>query len=434
VIVKKARDINEKALKEKRSMTVEESTNFDAAMDEADVVKAEIDAAVSEERRTSRLSEHEDELNQSRGRRTSTENPGDDPESRGRQTPGVLEYRHGLRFTGGERVLRFAGDATKSEAYNLAARAYLSGGMEGLSRENRAQLADSLKEGGFLVASTQMVAQLIKQADDAVYIRSLATVIQVPTAQSLGAVSLDADMDDAEWTSEVAEAPEDAGLEFGGRELSPKPLSKLVKISRKLIRCSTVPIESLVTERLGYKFNITQEKGFMTGSGVNQPLGLFTASTQGISTGRDVATDNTTTAITGDGLINAKYSLKPQYLADPSCRWAFHRNAIRNIRKLKDLENRYIWQEGLSKDKPDTILEIPYIMSEYVPATFTASQYVGMIGAFRHYMIAEAMGLDIQRLVELYARTNQTGFIGRLEIDGMPALEEAFARVQLAAS
>jgi len=38
----------------------------------------------------------------------------------------------------------------------------------------------------------------------------------------------------------------------------------------------------------------------------------------------------------------------------------------------------------------------------------------------------------MQRLVELYAATNQVGFVGRLESDGMPVLAEAFVRVKLA--
>ncbi len=42
------------------------------------------------------------------------------------------------------------------------------------------------------------------------------------------------------------------------------------------------------------------------------------------------------------------------------------------------------------------------------------------------------MSMQIQRLIELYAESNQTGFIGRLETDGMPVLEEAFVRVTLA--
>jgi len=42
------------------------------------------------------------------------------------------------------------------------------------------------------------------------------------------------------------------------------------------------------------------------------------------------------------------------------------------------------------------------------------------------------LNLAVQRLVELYAETNQIGFIGRLESDGMPTLEEAFVRIKLA--
>jgi HK97 family phage major capsid protein len=41
-------------------------------------------------------------------------------------------------------------------------------------------------------------------------------------------------------------------------------------------------------------------------------------------------------------------------------------------------------------------------------------------------------GMQVQRLNELYAETNQVGFIGRLETDGAPVLEEAFVRVKLA--
>ena len=38
----------------------------------------------------------------------------------------------------------------------------------------------------------------------------------------------------------------------------------------------------------------------------------------------------------------------------------------------------------------------------------------------------------IQRLVELYAGTNEVGFIGRRWVDGSPVLEEAFSRLKLA--
>ena len=82
--------------------------------------------------------------------------------------------------------------------------------------------------------------------------------------------------------------------------------------------------------------------------------------------------------------------------------------------------------------EPDTILNRPLNMSEYVPNTFTTGLYVGMFGDLSKYWIADALDLQVQRLIELYAETNQDGFIGRMESDGMPVLAEAFARVKLA--
>ena len=73
-------------------------------------------------------------------------------------------------------------------------------------------------------------------------------------------------------------------------------------------------------------------------------------------------------------------------------------------------------------------------MSEYAPSTFTENLYIGMLGDFANYWIADALDMTMQRLVELYAATNQVGFISRFESDGMPVLEEAFVRVKLTAT
>jgi HK97 family phage major capsid protein len=168
----------------------------------------------------------------------------------------------------------------------------------------------------------------------------------------------------------------------------------------------------------------------MTGPGSNQPLGLFTASDDGIPTSRDVSDGNTATDIKGDGLINAKFKLKAQYMA--GARWLFHRDGIKNIRKLKDSNGNYIWMAGLANGQPDTILEVPYIMSEFAPNTFTTGKYVGLIGDFRFYWIVDALTMELQRLVELYSLSNKIGFVVRAETDAQPVRAEAFARVKLA--
>lgn len=312
--------------------------------------------------------------------------------------------------------------------YAAAFRAGLRHGP--LSNEFRALQADVDTAGGYLVTPLQFVNGLIKAMDNMTFIRQFSTVHPVLNAESLGCPTLDTDPAAPTWTGEISEPSEDSSMAFGRRELTPHPLTKLIKVSQKLLRQTNV--EALVMSRLAYVFGITAENAYLNGTGSGQPLGLMIASDDGVSDGRDMATDNTTTAITADNLLNNKYNLKGQYLAN--ARWAFHRDALLQIAKLADGEGQYIWQPGLKEGQPDRLLNLPIHSSEYMPNTFTAGLYVGILGDFRHYWIADALNMAVQRLVELYAATRQVGFIGQLESDGMPVLEEAFTRVTLAAS
>ena len=322
-----------------------------------------------------------------------------------------------------------------------AFRKFLRNGYAAMTeREQRALQMDSDIAGGFLVAPQDFVARIILFVKDNVYLRQLGTVMSVMNAESLGVPSLDADPADSNWTAELASGSEDSTMILGKRELRPHPLAKRIKISNKLIRASTMDPEALVIDRLGYKFGITMEKAYLNGTGAEQPLGLFTASNVGIDTSRDFGSGvNGTTAITADGLIGAKYTLKAAYWDRPSTRWLFSRQAISQIRRLKDANGQYLWAPGIAGVRvgdvaagiPDTIVDTPYHVSEYVPNTFTTGLYVGIIGDMSFYWIADAMQLQIQRLIELYAEQNQVGLIGRLETDGMPVLAEAFVRVIL---
>jgi HK97 family phage major capsid protein len=275
----------------------------------------------------------------------------------------------------------------------------------------------------------QFVNQLIKKLDDTVIIRALATHLTSDGSKTLGIPSLDADPADADWTTELLTGALDATMAFGKRVMQPNPLAKQLKVSKDLLRFSALPIEALVRERLAYKFAITLEKAYMTGSGVGQPLGLFVASANGIPTSRDVATGNLATGVTFDGLISAKYFLKAGYQA--TAQWLFHRDIVATIAKLKDLEGRYVWQPAVVAGQPDTILGRPVLMTEYAPNTIATALYVGMFGDFSFYWIADSMEFLLERLNELYAATNQVGFIGRLFSDGAPVLGEAFARIKL---
>lgn len=383
-----ARRILDAAEEAGRDLSGEESQEFDRLMGEAD----RLESAVQREERT-RAHEHDTDPD----RRVDDDGPGrlesdDDAATRGWRQ--FLESRQ-------------LGE-TEARALNMT----------------------SDPEGGYLVAPMQFVEQLIQGVDDAVPFRPLATTMTLNEGESLGVPTLETDLDDAEWTSEVADAGRDNSLRFGQRALSPHPLAKEVLASRTLLRRSSLGPEEIVRARMAQKFATAQEAAYMTGDGSQKPLGVFTASTDGISTSRDQNT-GASGGFSGDGLINAKYALKQQYWRN--ARWLFHRDSIREIRKLKDANNQYLWQPGIAGDRPDTILDRPFVTSEFVPNTITDGNYVGLFGDMSFYWIVDSLQLGVQRLNELYARSNQVGFIGRAEVDGMPVLEEPFIRLQVGA-
>ena len=230
---------------------------------------------------------------------------------------------------------------------------------------------------------------------------------------------------DSDWTAELLTGTADTTMAFTKRELRPHPLAKRILVSNKLIRQANVDPVRMVSDEFGIVFGNTEEKAFLAGTLNDQPLGVFTASANGISTGQDVSTDNTTTEIQADNLIRVKYTLKSQYWG--RAQWIFHRDAVSQIARLKDGEGRYLLNVDTNR-----LLGFPMNVSENAPNTFTTGLYVGILGDFNFYWIVDAMNFQLQRLDELYAATNQTGFIGRRETDGAPVLEEAFVRVTLA--
>jgi HK97 family phage major capsid protein len=297
------------------------------------------------------------------------------------------------------------------------------------AEEYRTLTAGQDTSAGFLTTPQEFVKKLIKRLDDEVFIRKLATVIPTNNVNGLGFPTLDVDPDDAEWSTEIKLSPEDKKLKFGKRELKPNPLKKLIKASDKLLRSDAMDPEALIIQRAVYKFGITEEKAYLLGTGDKQPLGLFTASAQGINTDRDISSGSATD-FTGDALKKVKYSLKAQYMK--TAQWLFHRDGVAKIALLKDGQGNYLFEMAHALGAMDQLMGRPLHMSEYVPNTFTSAKYVGMFGDFSHYYIADSLAMRIKRLNELFSLTSEVGFIFDKETDAMPVLSEAFSRIKTA--
>lgn len=250
-IFKKAENLVKKAKREKRGMTDNENTTFD------------------------RMNEAVDRLTRSI-----------ETETR------LLEMKNKIKVdspSSGEEIQDKRGGKpqTKEEQRQAAFNTFLQHGENALNREQRSLLADSEKQGGYITAPQHFVNELITELDESVFVRNYATIHRINSGDSIGAPALEEDFEDADWTSEIKTGKE-TDLKFSKRELKTNPLNKRVKVSQKLLRNSAINVETLIRNRLRYRFQVTEEKAFMIGNGNKQPLGLFKTSKDGISANRDI--------------------------------------------------------------------------------------------------------------------------------------------------
>ena len=291
---------------------------------------------------------------------------------------------------------------------------------------------------GYALAPQQFVDEVIEGAADEHQLYDAVEKIPVNGAGSLGLPYEATDASDAAWTAEVPSDPisADSSLAYGKRELKPNDLVKLIKVSKKMIASSGIPVETLVARKLRSKILDAFEAGILTGDGSGKPLGVFTASNDGVATSRDVESTRSGSTVasgvimTADDLIRMKMNIKPGYRRNAV--GVMHTDILKEVMLFKDNDGQYMWRPGLRDGEPDTILGMPVIESAFAPNTKVAGSYVMVLGDFRnYYKFAYWKGLEIDILKELFAQKNQIGYIAHTLADGMPTLGEAFTRLKV---
>ena len=292
-------------------------------------------------------------------------------------------------------------------------------------------------QGGFFVPPDEVVGEIIKAVNDVTPIRGLANVRPpLLPGQSLGAIVQLRRPERPRFRSQIdvnnqLTPQSDDDPTFGRKRLTPQRQADAVTLPVELVEVDS-RVEDTWLEELATVFGEAQEVAFLTGTGTGEPLGMLTpmsADLGGISTARDVATDNTAAGLTALGLVNAQTHLKAAY--SNRATWMFHRTIIGEIRKLTLGNARWIWETDFTRANPNILLGRPVVASEWMPNTIAADQYVGLYADFSNYWIVDGSRPRVQRLVELYAARDAIGYHVYMYVDGAPRHEEAFVRIQL---
>lgn len=189
--------------------------------------------------------------------------------------------------------------------------------------------------------------------------------------------------------------------------------SGIVLVPWELLQDSAVDIPSYLAGELGTRIGRTQNLHFTNGTGASSPTGLMQKSVQG----RAGAT-GTSTSTTFDELILLEHAVNIAYRRLPGVGWMFHDQTLRDIRRIKDGEGRFIWQSGDARSgAPNTLLGYRYTINNDMP-TMAASVNSIVFGALDKYLIRQVRDVQIIRLDELYAGNGRVGFLAWARADG----------------
>lgn len=185
---------------------------------------------------------------------------------------------------------------------------------------------------------------------------------------------------------------------------------QLVSLSREVIEDSGIDLLGWLARDIGRGIGAASGAALVTGSGTNAPKGVMTACGTGVSGGTGVVG-----VPTADNLIDLFYSVNAKYRAKGF--WFMRDATLGKIRKIKDSDNQYLWQPGLTIGAPETLLGRPIVADPNVAATGTSAKSVAF-GDFSGYFIRDVGVVEVSRSDDYAFNTDQVTFRGVLRTDG----------------
>lgn len=332
-------------------------------------------------------------------------------------------------------------DDEPEKGYTTAFARWMRNGVAGLDHEDRTVLQagfvkdDTIRNaqgvgtgaaGGYTVPPA-FRQKIIEQITYVAAMRQMAEVISTETGADLPWPTVDDTANEGAILAENTQATEQ-DVVFGTNNIGAYMYtSKIVRSSLQLLNDNAFDFERWLAGALGRRIGRVQNRHFTVGTGTGQPDGLITSATVGV-TAAAVA------AVTYDELVDLSESIDPTYLDGGNVGWMFSQSARKLFRKLKDGNQRPIWEPSMQAGTPGLLLGYPTKINNYVPAPAAGAKSIAFGNVREAYLVRDVQDFTLLRLSERYADYLQVGFIGFQRSDGTLQNGSAVRTLQQAAA
>lgn len=151
---------------------------------------------------------------------------------------------------------------------------------------------------------------------------------------------------------------------FGKRTLGAFKYGVMILVPSELLADTGVDLEGYLARQAGRAVGNAFGAHLITGTGSGQPAGLMTLTTLGVT-----SATGTAGVPTFDNLIDLQHSVIAPYRKSPDAGWLVKDSTVGYLRKLKDTTNRYLWEASLVAGQPDMMLGAPVYTDPNMAAT-----------------------------------------------------------------
>lgn len=296
----------------------------------------------------------------------------------------------------------------KEEARELAIKgtlAFIRGGVDGLDRHADAEIkalrTNVGADGGFTIPElidSAMESKLV----DVSPIRMLAQVVQTSTPNWSKLVSLKGTV--SGWVSESAARAETTSPQFASIMPPIGTLYAAPQATQNMLDDATFDVESWLAGEIGEEFARAEGAAFVSGSGVNQPLGMTSGTpvstadaTRTFGTVQYIASGQAAAMPTaGTTLMDMVAAIKAGYR--PNAAWLSTKKALLAVRKYNGTDSISFWEPSMQAGTPSRLLGYPVYEAEDFGDSATANAFPMAFGDFRRgYLITDRVGVTLIR-------------------------------------
>ena len=291
-------------------------------------------------------------------------------------------------------------DAPHQKAFEAYVRTGDDDGLRGLTLEGKALNTAVAGDGGYLVdpVTADNIASVLASTAS---IRAIANVVHVE------ATSYDVLIDHGDvgsgWATETGSVTETGTPTIERIAIQLHELSALPKASQRLLDDSAFDIEAWLAGRIADKFARAEADAFINGDGVDKPTGFLTHPNVAndswawgalgyVATGTSGDFDATNPA---DAIVDLVYSLDAEYRSGAT--FVMNSKTAGTVRKMKDLDGRFLWSDGLAAGEPARLMGYPVLIAEDMPDLAADATPIAFGNFAAGYTVAERPDTRILR-------------------------------------